>query len=305
MFMQLLVGGVSMGLLFALVAIEYTLIWNSCGLLNFAHGQMIMVGAYIFGGTLVLGLGTSYLMGWIGTLAIVMILGVVLAFIIFIPLKDLGSLYAIIATMMFGMVITNSVTLIWGNYPFFVTGYLSGAYRIGSVSVTKAYLFIIIVAVIVVAALLWFMHFTKTGRAMRCVSENKAMSAMVGINVRANMVITITISCIICAIVGMLAAPLLSITTNMGNTISTKGFIAAILGGFGSVPGAVLGGILVGVIENIATMFIPSVYKDITSFVILIAVILVKPSGLLGSGKVKMTGKSRGEESREKGRVIF
>lgn len=300
MFMQLLIGGISMGFVYALVAIEYTLIWNACGLLNFAHGQMIVIGAYIFGGSLVVGLGASYVMGWIGTVAIAMILGIILAFVVFIPLKDLGSLYAIIATMMFGMILINSVTLIWGNYPFYLEGYFSGVYRIGNIAITKSYVFIILISAIVVSALLCFMRFTKIGRAMRCVTENKSMSAMVGINVRVNMIITIAISCVICAVVGMLVVPLLGITTTMGDTISTKGFIAAVFGGFGSVPGAVLGGVLVGVIENIATIFIDSVYKDITSFVILIVVIMFKPAGLLGLGKVKMTGK-KPVEKKDKG----
>lgn len=291
MFLQLLISGIAMGFVYALVGIEYTLIWNSCMLLNFAHGQMIMLGAYIFGGLFITGLGVSFVMGWVGTIALVVILGVILAYCIFIPLKDVGRLYAIVATLMFGMIITESSSLLWGVYPIYVSGYLSGIFRIGNIIITKVYAYIMVAAVIIVIALLCFMRLTKIGKAMRCVSENKSMAAMVGINVKTNMVITITISCLICAIVGMMVAPLFSISLTMANTISSKGFISAILGGFGSVPGAILGGVIVGALENVSTIFIDSVYRDIVSFIILIVVIMFKPSGLLGTPRVKISAK--------------
>lgn len=291
MFLQLLISGIAMGFVYALVGIEYTLIWNSCMLLNFAHGQMIMLGAYIFGGLFITGLGVSFVMGWVGTIALVVILGVILAYCIFIPLKDVGRLYAIVATLMFGMIITESSSLLWGVYPIYVSGYLSGIFRIGNIVITKVYAYIMVAAVIIVIALLCFMRLTKIGKAMRCVSENKSMAAMVGINVKTNMVITITISCLICAIVGMMVAPLFSISLTMANTISSKGFISAILGGFGSVPGAILGGVIVGALENVSTIFIDSVYRDIVSFIILIAVIMFKPSGLLGAPRVKISAR--------------
>ena len=168
MFVQLLVSGIAMGFVYALVAIEYTLIWNSCSLLNFSHGQLIMLGAYIFGGTFVTGLGFSYAMGWIGTIALVAILGTILAFVIFIPLKDFGSLYAIVATMLFGIVISNLVPLIYGIYPIHLNNYLSGIYKIGNMVITRAYFYIIIVAVLAVTALLCFMKYTKIGKDCTC-----------------------------------------------------------------------------------------------------------------------------------------
>ena len=226
-----------MGLIYALIAIEYTLIYNSCALLNFAHGQLVMFGAYIFAGTMVTSLGMSFAAGWIGTIILSGIIGVALALSVFIPLKDVGKLYAIIATLMFSMMITDSVTLLWGQYPFYLNGYLSGIIRIGMIAFPVVYFYIIAICAVVVVLLLYFMNKTKTGRAMKCVSENKGMAAMVGINVKKNMVITIVLSVIICAVVGMLLAPLLSVTITMGSTVSSKGFTAGVLGGFGSVPG--------------------------------------------------------------------
>lgn len=298
MFLQLLIGGIAMGLIYALIAIEYTLIYNSCALLNFAHGQLVMFGAYIFAGTMVTSLGMSFAAGWIGTIILSGIIGVALALSVFIPLKDVGKLYAIIATLMFSMMITDSVTLLWGQYPFYLNGYLSGIIRIGMIAFPVVYFYIIAICAVVVVLLLYFMNKTKTGRAMKCVSENKGMAAMVGINVKKNMVITIVLSVIICAVVGMLLAPLLSVTITMGSTVSSKGFTAGVLGGFGSVPGAIIGGLIVGVIENCATMYIPSVYKDVISYVILFLVILIKPNGILGTARVKMTGKPAVLEAR-------
>lgn len=291
MIKQLLATGAAMGFVYCLIAIEYSLIWNSCQLLNFAHTQLIMLGAYIFGGTFVLGLGAGYLWGWVGAIAVVVLISLLLAAVVFIPLKDVPRLYAIIATLMVGTIITESCNFIWGYFPLSLQGYLSGIVRFGDVVLARVYVYIVIVAIIVIVALSCFMKFTKAGKAMRCVAENKSMSAMVGINVPANMMITITISCVICAIVGFLTIPLFSISTNMSGTIATKGFIAAVFGGFGSIPGAIVGGILLGVIENMATIFVDAVYKDVISFFVLIIVILIKPSGICGASKNSLRGR--------------
>lgn len=238
-----------------------------------------------------MGMGASYILGAAGALAVMVVISVVLALLVFIPLKDVPRLYAIIATLMVGTIITESCNFIWGYFPLSLTGYLSGIVRFGGVVLARVYVYIVIVAVVVIVALTCFMKLTKTGKAMRCVAENKSMSAMVGINVPANMMVTITISCIICALVGILTVPLFSISTVMSSTIATKGFIAAVFGGFGSIPGAIVGGILLGVIENLATIFFDSVYKDVISFFVLIVVILIKPSGICGPSKANLRGR--------------
>ena len=291
MVLQLLATGAAMGFVYCLVAIEYSLIWNSCQLLNFAHTQLIMLGAYIFGGTFVLGLGASYLLGAAGALAVMAVVSLLLAALVFIPLKDVPRLYAIIATLMVGTIITESCNFLWGYFPLSLTGYLSGVVRIGNVVLARVYLYIVAVAIVVIVALTCFMKLTKTGKAMRCVAENKSMSAMVGINVRANMMVTITISCLICALVGILTVPLFSISTTMSTTIATKGFVAAVFGGFGSIPGAVVGGVLLGIIENLATIYVDAVYTDVISFFVLIIVILIKPSGICGASKASLRGR--------------
>ena len=291
MVLQLLATGAAMGFVYCLVAIEYSLIWNSCQLLNFAHTQLIMLGAYIFGGTFVLGLGASYLLGAAGALAVMAVVSLLLAALVFIPLKDVPRLYAIIATLMVGTIITESCNFLWGYFPLSLTGYLSGVVRIGNVVLARVYLYIVAVAIVVIVALTCFMKLTKTGKAMRCVAENKSMSAMVGINVRANMMVTITISCLICALVGILTVPLFSISTTMSTTIATKGFVAAVFGGFGSIPGAVVGGVMLGNIENLATIYLDAVYKDVISFFVLIIVILIKPSGICGASKASLRGR--------------
>jgi branched-chain amino acid transport system permease protein len=300
MVMQLLATGTAMGFIYCLVAIEYSLIWNSCQLLNFAHTQIIMLGAFLFGGTFVLGLGMSYAIGAVATLLVMAVISVILAVIVFIPLKDMPRLYAIIATLMVGIIITESCNFIWGYFPLSLTGYLSGIVRIGGVVLARVYVSIMIVAVIVIVTLTGFMKLTKVGKAMRCVAENKSMSAMVGINVSANMIVTIMISCLICAIVGILTVPLFSISTVMSTTIATKGFIAAVFGGFGSIPGAIVGGILLGIIENLATVFVDSVYKDVVSFFVLIIVILIKPSGICGASKASLRGRASVFNRRER-----
>lgn len=303
MVLQLLATGTAMGFVYCLVAIEYSLLWNSCQLLNFAHTQLIMLGAYVFGGTFIVGLGMSYFLGAISAIGVMLLVSLVLAICVFIPLKDMPRLYAIIATLMVGTIITESCNFIWGYFPISLTGYLTGIIRIGKVVLARVYVYIIAVAIIVIIALGAFMRFTKPGKAMRCVAENKSMSAMVGINVPANMMLTIAISCVICAIVGILIVPLVSISTTMSSTIATKGFVAAVFGGFGSIPGAIVGGILLGIIENLATIYVDSVYKDVISFFVLVIVILIKPSGICGASKLSLRGRKRQLfKTRNKGR---
>ena len=276
MALQLLVSGIAMGFVYALTAVEYTLIWNSSGLLNFGHEKVIMLGAYIFAGTMMLNLGTGMVPGVVATLILMALFGVVIAFTIFIPLRHMSRLCAIMATVMMGNIINEAVRLYYGPEAMTVKGFMSGTFRLGGLVVAKAYLYIILISVVIVAALELFMRKTKTGKAMRCVASNKTAAALMGINVQQNMAITVAISFAICGALGM------SVIPSMATMISLKGFAAGVVGGFGSLPGAIVGGLALGIAENIAGMVFPSTFKDVVAFVVLIIVLLVKPSGLLG-----------------------
>ncbi len=279
---QLIVSGIAMGFIYALVGIEYTLIWNSTGLLNFSHDKMITTGAYIFGGTYILGLGMDFIPGILLSLITVALLGIVVARVIFIPLRNMTMIYTIMATVMLGKIIVEAIRLLWGPVPFSVPGFLIGTGKVGNVVISIANIAIIAAAAFCVLALQLFLYKTKPGKAMRCVAQNRKAAQLMGIDVRTVMTVTVMISMMICCLIGLLVSPLLNITTTMSNMIGLKGFAAGVIGGFGYLPGAILGGLCIGIVENIASMVLPSVYKDIVAFVLLVGFLLIRPAGITG-----------------------
>ena len=279
---QLIVSGIAMGFIYALVGIEYTLIWNASGVLNFSHDKLITLGAYIFGGTYIIGLGMGYVPGILLSLITVALIGLVIARVIFIPLRNMTMIYTIMATVMLGKIIIEFIRLFWGPVPFSVPGFLIGTVKIGSVVISIANIAIIIVAALCVGALQLFLYKTKPGKAMRCVAQNRNASQLMGIDVKHVMMITVAISMMICCLIGLLVSPLRNISTTMSNMIGLKGFAAGVIGGFGYLPGAIVGGLVIGIIENLASMVLPSVYKDIVAFVLLVAFLLIRPKGITG-----------------------
>ena len=279
---QLIVSGIAMGFIYALVGIEYTLIWNASGVLNFSHDKMITTGAYIFGGTYILGLGMDFIPGILLSLITVALLGIVVARVIFIPLMNMTMIYTIMATVMLGKIIVEAIRLLWGPVPFSVPGFLIGTVKAGDVVISIANIAIIAAAAFCVLALQLFLYKTKPGKAMRCVAQNRKAAQLMGIDVRTVMTVTVMISMMICCLIGLLVSPLLNITTTMSNMIGLKGFAAGVIGGFGYLPGAILGGLCIGIVENIASMVLPSVYKDIVAFVLLVGFLLIRPAGITG-----------------------
>lgn len=279
---QLIVSGIAMGFIYALVGIEYTLIWNASGVLNFSHDKMITTGAYIFGGTYILGLGMDFIPGILLSLITVALLGIVVARVIFIPLRNMTMIYTIMATVMLGKIIVEAIRLLWGPVPFSVPGFLIGTVKAGDVVISIANIAIIAAAAFCVLVLQLFLYKTKPGKAMRCVAQNRKAAQLMGIDVRTVMTVTVMISMMICCLIGLLVSPLLNITTTMSNMIGLKGFAAGVIGGFGYLPGAILGGLCIGIVENIASMVLPSVYKDIVAFVLLVGFLLIRPAGITG-----------------------
>ena len=279
---QLIVSGIARGFIYALVGIEYTLIWNASGVLNFSHDKMITTGAYIFGGTYILGLGMDFIPGILLSLITVALLGIVVARVIFIPLRNMTMIYTIMATVMLGKIIVEAIRLLWGPVPFSVPGFLIGTVKAGDVVISIANIAIIAAAAFCVLALQLFLYKTKPGKAMRCVAQNRKAAQLMGIDVRTVMTVTVMISMMICCLIGLLVSPLLNITTTMSNMIGLKGFAAGVIGGFGYLPGAILGGLCIGIVENIASMVLPSVYKDIVAFVLLVGFLLIRPAGITG-----------------------
>ncbi|OUP72866.1 branched-chain amino acid ABC transporter permease [Anaerotruncus colihominis] len=280
---QLIVSGLALGFIYALVSIEYTIIFNATGLLNFSHDKLIMLGAYVFAGQFVLRMGAPPAVAVIATVAAMFLFGVLVATGIFNPLRNMASpVFAVIGTVILGRILTELARVIWGATPFTVPGFLKGIVKIGSIVIPRANIAIILVSAVIVTALQIFFKTTKMGKAMRCVQQNKTAATLMGINVTANINLTIALSAVICSAIGILVIPLFTIDLTIANMIGLKGFAAGVIGGFGYLPGAIAGGILIGILENLSTLVIPTLYKDCVAFVLLIVFLLVKPSGLLG-----------------------
>ncbi len=281
-FLQLLVSGIGMGCIYCMVAIEYTLIWNASGLVNFGHEKFIMLGAYIFAGTLMLKLGVPSGAAILITILIMFLFGALTAVGVFNPLSRLNSnIFAVMGTLMLSEVLNEAARLIWGPAPFNLPDFIKGSYNVGGISIPKVYAVIVIVSMLLLVSIHLMFKMTKVGRAMRCVAQDKKAAALMGINVNANIMLTVGLSAAICCIIGILIIPILNVKLTMASVIALKGFSAGIVGGFGSIPGAIVGGLLIGIVESLYTGVGPSVYRDVVAFVLLIGFLLVKPEGIL------------------------
>lgn len=280
-FEQLLVTGIATGFLYGLVAIEYTLIWNACGLLNFAHAKTITLGAYIFAGTFLKMTGGLSVPSVVGAVLVMALFGALVASIIYIPLRNYARFIAIMATVMMGTAINEICRLIWGVVPLSTQGFLVGTVKFGNVVVSVAYIYIILIALLVNITLQIFMKKTMQGRAMTCVSQNKMAAALMGVNVERTMVLAVALSFAICGLIGCLSGPLYTVQQTMADMLGTKGFSAGVIGGFGSIPGAIVGGLFLGIVENLSCLVVPSIYKDVVAFALLILFLLVKPEGMI------------------------
>lgn len=283
MIIQLLISGVAFGCIYCLVSIEYSLLLRASGLVNFAHERFILLGAYVFGATCMQLLGLPVILAIPLAMLVMAGFSALTAKFIFNPLRNMRSnIFAVGGTLMLGKVITEAVRLIWGPIPLRLEGFISGVFRIGDIVVSKVYIAIIIVSVIFLLFQHWLFTYTKMGKAMRCVNQDKVAAELMGINVTRSITITVILSAMVCLIIGILIIPIFNLDLSMSSTIGQKGFAAGVVGGFGTIAGSIVGGLLIGLAENIFLILGgPSVYKDVVSFVLLILFLIIKPKGLM------------------------
>jgi branched-chain amino acid transport system permease protein len=283
--LQQIISGLTIGSMYALVAIGYVLIWNAMGILNFAHGEMVMIGAFL-GLTFHILCHFPY---WLSFLLVALtgaIVGAILRRGIYYYMfrKQAASENFLIASIGISILFINLAILIWGSMSFgFPDVFGRKPVRVAGMNILPRNLWILAIGVAVVLALNWFLRRTKVGTAMRALAQDKAAAAMMGINVDRLDTLTFALASALGAVVGILLAPAFLVTTGMGQSVGLKAFTAAIIGSFESLPGAILGGLSVGVIENLASAYISSAYKDATAFVILLLVLILKPRGLMAA----------------------
>lgn len=282
-----LINGISLGSVYAIIALGYTMVYGIAKMLNFAHGDVIMVGGYMAF------CATSYL-GWPAVPSILFsvfvctILGMVIEKLAYKPLRNATSLAVLITAIGVSYFLQNAALLIWTSNPKAFPNLVSfPGITIGNAQISSVALVTIIACVVIMVALTVFTGKTKMGKAMRAVSEDKGAAQLMGINVNGTISLTFAIGSGLAAIAGVLlcsAYPTLMPTT--GSMPGIKAFTAAVFGGIGSIPGAMLGGILLGIIEIYAKAYISTQLSDAIVFAVLIIVLIVKPTGLLGK-KIK------------------
>ena len=285
-FLGYFINGISLGSVYAIIALGYTMVYGIAKMLNFAHGDVIMVGAFVIY-TAMASLGLSPILAVVVAMVLCTILGMTIEKVAYRPLRNAGSPLAVLITaigvsyllqnlalLIFGAD-TKSFSSVVGIEPMPIAG--------GQIMVSGEAIVTIVVCVVIMIALTSFVKYTKAGRAMVAVSEDRGAAQLMGINVNGTIALTFAIGSALAAVAGaLLCSAYPSLSPYVGSMPGIKAFVAAVFGGIGSIPGAMIGGILLGVIENLSKAYISSQLSDAIVFGVLIVVLVVKPTGILG-----------------------
>ena len=295
-FLSYLISGISLGSVYAIIALGYTMVYGIAKMLNFAHGDVIMVGAYICFFTMS-GLSGSFeegslagavvpaLAGVLLAMVVCTVLGMVIERLAYKPLRQAPSLAVLITAIGVSYFLQNSALLLWTSNPKSFSSVVgTGSIKLldGQLTITHVALVTVAACIVIMLGLTWFTGHTRMGKAMRACSEDKAAAQLMGINVNSTISMTFAIGSGLAAVAALMyCSTYPRVTTDMGSMMGMKAFIAAVLGGIGIIPGAMIGGILVGLIEIFVKLFAPGWYEAVT-YGTLIVILLVKPAGILG-----------------------
>jgi branched-chain amino acid transport system permease protein len=297
-FLQQLINGLVQGSVYALVALGYTMVYGILGLINFAHGEVVMIGAMaalaVGNGLIALGLpaGLAMLLGLLAAIVICMALGYTVERVAYRPLRHAPRLAPLITAIGVSIVLQNLAMMIWGReYHPFPPLISSATHQVGGAVISDLQILIVLTALAIMGGLLFLVHRSKLGRAMRAVAENPAVAALMGVDINRVISITFMLGSALAAVAGVMVGANYGIVHYyMGFILGLKAFTAAVLGGIGNLRGAMLGGLLLGLIESLGAGyigdltggFLGSHYQDVFAFFVLIGVLVFRPSGLLG-----------------------
>ena len=284
-FLQYLINGLSIGAVYAIIALGYTMVYGIAKMLNFAHGDVIMVGAYM-SYCVTSYMGLPAIVGVAVAVVVCTLLGIIIEGLAYKPLRGVPSLAVLITAIGVSYFLQNAAQLIFGsapkNFKSIVTMAPISLFD-GQITITGEVIVTIAISVAIMVGLHLFTTKTKMGKAMRAVSEDRAAAQLMGINVNQTISMTFAIGSALAAVAGVLlcsTVPTLMPTT--GAMPGIRAFTAAVFGGIGSIPGAMLGGILLGIIETFSKAYLSTQFSDAIVFLVLIVILLVKPAGLLG-----------------------
>lgn len=281
-FLQLFFSGLATGSIYALAALGFALLWQASGTINFAQGEFVMLPAFMMLGFLALGLPLIPAFA-LSVVVSVIVLGWLFKRAVVDPLFKYGMMPIVVATIGLAIVLRNGVRAGYSAeaHPF-PSLFADKLFNVGGVVITLQDLGTFLVAMLIVAGTRAFLSRTLTGRAMQAVAQNSESAAVLGINVPRMIFYTFAINAALAAAAALLVTPTYLAKFDIGEGLGTKAFFAAIIGGFNNTGGALLGGLIVGVCENLAAAYISPAYKDAVALIIFMVVILFKPQGLLG-----------------------
>lgn len=284
-FVSYLINGISLGSVYAIIALGYTMVYGIAKMLNFAHGDIIMMGAYVIF-IVVSMMGMPALVGIVAAIVVCTLLGVLIERVAYKPLRGASPLAVLITAIGVSYLLQNVALLLFGaNTKAFTSVVGVPALRLaeGQLVISGETIVTIVSCIVIMIVLTTFIKKSKAGQAMLAVSEDKGAATLMGINVNKTIALTFAIGSALAAVAGaLLCSAYPSLTPYTGAMPGIKAFVAAVFGGIGSIPGAMIGGILLGVIENLSKAYISSQLSDAIVFSVLIVVLLVKPTGILG-----------------------
>ena len=282
-FISYLINGISLGSVYAIIALGYTMVYGIAKMLNFAHGDIIMVGSYVVY-IAVSSLGLNPILSVVISAILCLVLGVVIEKVAYKPLRHASKLAVLITAIGVSYFLQNVALLIFGaNTKSFTSVVPAVSLKLGGITITAETIVTIVACIVIMICLTLFINKTKAGHAMQAVSEDQDAAQLMGINVNATISLTFAIGSALAAVAGVLVCSAYpSLTPYTGAMTGIKAFVAAVFGGIGSIPGALIGGILLGVIEILSKAYISSQLSDAIVFGVLIVVLVVKPTGILG-----------------------
>ena len=279
---QLIINGLALGSIYALVALGLLMIFNTVQIVNFAQGQLLMLGAYI-GITGAVQHELAPGVAWIVTIAAMAVIGVVFMFLGYFPLRGRPPFLAILTTIALGIVIENLALIIWGPLPVSMPSPAHGPpLRFQGIVLSMHQLFIFSALAAILTAQYLFLSKTRFGIMMQATAQDINAARLVGIRVNRTIAVAFALGAVLSGIAGLLVAPLYLAEPTMGGSLGLKGFVVGVIGGFGSLPGAVVGGLLLGIIETFGARYISSDFRDAYAFIIMIGVLIAWPRGLFG-----------------------
>lgn len=282
LFLQSVLSGVLVGGIYALIGIGLTMIFGVMRIINFAHGELLMLGMYLTW-LLFTGLHVDPFLSVVLVAPALFLWGALLQKVFINRVLNALPQNQILLTIGLGLVMSNSVMLMFtSDYRILTTGYSSSSYRLGGLSISQPLLYAFVITVLITGALYWFLLRTDTGQAIRATAQDREAAQLMGINVRWMSVLAFGMGSALAGAAGALISPTYYIFPQVGSAFTLKAFVIVVLGGMGSVVGATLGGIIIGVTESLAAVYVASGLKELVVFVLFLALLLFKPSGLLG-----------------------